>query len=88
MYIHIYRRHRVVPARCFIFSSAGHYNFNEMDTAFDALPTNRPPNRVSMSVPIVLPCTGFTKDALESSGKKSAALVTKVCRPDPTPPDP
>lgn len=49
-----------------------------METAFDALPTHRPPNRVSMSVPIVLPCTGFTKESLESSGKTSAALVTKV----------
>ncbi|CAM9315825.1 unnamed protein product [Ectocarpus sp. 13 AM-2016] len=58
-------------------NTTGHYNFNEMDTAFDALPTHRPPNRVSMSVPIVLPCTGFTKESLESSGMTSAALVTK-----------
>lgn len=62
------------------FYLSGHYNFNEMDTAFDSLPTHRPPNRVSMSVPIVLPCTGFTKETLESSDQKSAALVTKVGR--------
>eukprot|EP00903_Cladosiphon_okamuranus_P011445 g10782.t1 len=58
-------------------NTTGHHDFNELETAFDALPTHRPPNRVSMSVPIVLPCTGFTKESLESSGKTSAALVTK-----------
>lgn len=67
-------RYRINPPVGF----KGHYHFNEMDTAFDALPAHRPPNRVSMSVPIVLPCTGFTKKDLEFSGKRSAALVTKV----------
>ncbi|CAN0354694.1 unnamed protein product, partial [Discosporangium mesarthrocarpum] len=55
----------------------GHYAFNERATAFNSLPTHRPPDRVSMSVPIVLPCTGFTKAALEGSRASSAALVTK-----------
>jgi hypothetical protein len=32
---------------------------------------------VSISVPIVLPATGYTKDAIESSGKKAVALVDK-----------
>jgi 3'-phosphoadenosine 5'-phosphosulfate synthase len=36
-----------------------------------------PPKRVSMSVPIVLPCTGYTKDAIEKSKKKSVVLVNK-----------
>ena len=66
----------------FVGVSSGHRDFNEEGTAFDALPTHRPPNRVSMSVPIVLPCTGFTKESLEASGMTSAALVTKV-RTDP-----
>lgn len=38
---------------------------------------NVPPKRVSMSVPIVLPCTSYTKDMIESSGKKAVALVSK-----------
>lgn len=49
---------------------------NEQQTNFDGF-TTVPPKRVSMSVPIVLPCTDFTKAAIEGSGKKSVALVTK-----------
>lgn len=64
-----------------ILGKTGHYMFNEMHTAFDSLPEHRAPNRVSMSVPIILPCTDFTKTSLEFSGKTSAALVTKVCGP-------
>lgn len=40
-----------------------------------------PPKRVSMSVPIVLPCTDFTKEAIESSGKKAVALFNKHGKP-------
>ena len=36
-----------------------------------------PPKRVSMSVPIVLPCTDYTKSAIESSGKTAVTLVGK-----------
>ena len=36
-----------------------------------------PPKRVSMSVPIVLPCTAYTKEDIESSGKSAVALVGK-----------
>mmetsp|Transcript_4405 Transcript_4405/g.4414 ORF Transcript_4405/g.4414 Transcript_4405/m.4414 type:complete len:1042 (-) Transcript_4405:328-3453(-) len=36
-----------------------------------------PPKRVSMSVPIVLPCTDYTKAAIESSGKTAVTLVGK-----------
>ena len=39
--------------------------------------TKIPPKRVSMSVPIVLPASGYTKDAIEKSGKKAVALVSK-----------
>lgn len=76
---HAHRPRGIIPVALPIpIPLSGHLNFNEMDTAFDALPTHRPPNRVSMSVPIVLPCTGFTKESLESSGMTSAALATKV----------
>lgn len=41
--------------------------------------TPRPaPDRVSMSVPITLSCTSYTKDAIESSGKRAVALVTQM----------
>jgi len=36
-----------------------------------------PPKRVSMSVPIVLPCTAYTKNAIEMSGKTAVTLVGK-----------
>lgn len=36
-----------------------------------------PPKRVSMSVPIVLPITAYTKAAIDHSGKKAVALVNK-----------
>ena len=39
------------------------------------LPSAR--ERVSISVPIVLPATGYTKAAIEASGKKAVALVDK-----------
>lgn len=54
----------------------GSKGMNEQQTDFLDFKTV-PPKRVSMSVPIVLPCTDFTKDMIESSGKKSVALVTK-----------
>jgi 3'-phosphoadenosine 5'-phosphosulfate synthase len=44
-------------------------DFNKFDS--------HPPERVSMSVPIVLPATDFTKREIESSGKNAVALVTK-----------
>lgn len=40
-----------------------------------------PPKRVSMSVPIVLPITAYTKDMIESSGKKAVALYNKHGEP-------
>lgn len=38
---------------------------------------NIPPKRVSMSVPITLPCTDYTKEMIETSGKKSITLTNK-----------
>lgn len=36
-----------------------------------------PPKRVSMSIPIVLPITGYTKANIENSGKSAVALSSK-----------
>jgi 3'-phosphoadenosine 5'-phosphosulfate synthase len=54
----------------------GSKGINEAQTDFNDFKTV-PPKRVSMSVPIVLPCTAYTKAAIESSGKKAVALVNK-----------
>jgi 3'-phosphoadenosine 5'-phosphosulfate synthase len=50
---------------------------NEMPTDFLDFDRTVPPKRVSMSVPIVLPCTAYTKAGIEKSGKKAVALVNK-----------
>lgn len=49
---------------------------NEMKTDFLDFKTV-PPKRVSMSVPIVLPITAYTKAAIESGGKNAVALYNK-----------
>jgi 3'-phosphoadenosine 5'-phosphosulfate synthase len=54
----------------------GSKNFNEMQTNFLDFKTV-PPKRVSMSVPIVLPITDYTKAEIENSGKKAVALYNK-----------
>lgn len=54
----------------------GSKGMNEMQTDFLDFKTV-PPKRVSMSVPITLSCTAYTKQAIESSGKKAVALVNK-----------
>lgn len=58
------------------FNITGSKALNEMQTNFLDFKTV-PPKRVSMSVPIVLPITAFTKRAIESSGKSAVALVNK-----------
>lgn len=58
------------------FNLTGSKAFNEMQTNFLDFKTV-PPKRVSMSVPIVLPITAFTKAQIEKSGKKAVALVSK-----------
>jgi 3'-phosphoadenosine 5'-phosphosulfate synthase len=58
------------------FNITGSKNFNEMKTNFLDFKTV-PPKRVSMSVPIVLPITAYTKRAIELSGKNSVALYNK-----------
>ena len=54
----------------------GSKSLNEVQTNFLDFKTV-PPKRVSMSVPITLPCTDYTKNAIESSGKKAVALMNK-----------
>lgn len=58
------------------FNITGSKAINEMQTNFLDFKTV-PPKRVSMSVPIVLPITGYTKAAIESSGKLSVTLMNK-----------
>jgi 3'-phosphoadenosine 5'-phosphosulfate synthase len=60
------------------FNITGQKMRHEMQTDFNNFAEHQAPNRVSMSVPITLPCTSFTKDAIEKSGKKAIALVTQL----------
>jgi 3'-phosphoadenosine 5'-phosphosulfate synthase len=53
---------------------------NEMKTNFLDFKTV-PPKRVSMSVPIVLPITAYTKELIESSGKLAVTLMGKHGQP-------
>ena len=54
----------------------GSKGLNEMKTDFLDF-KSVPPKRVSMSVPITLPCTAYTKHAIESSTKNAVSLVNK-----------
>ena len=47
-------------------------------TEFANFNPHQPPQRVSMSVPITLSCTAFTKTLIEESGKNAVALVTQM----------
>ena len=58
------------------FNLTGNANRLEMQTDFSHFPEHLPPNRVSMSVPITLSCTSFTRDAIQ--GSHSVALVTQM----------
>ncbi len=59
------------------FNITGNGAANEVKTNFLDFDRTAPPKRVSMSVPIVLPCTSYTKAAIENSGKKAVSLVNK-----------
>lgn len=50
----------------------------EKKTDFGNFPEHMPPNRVSMSLPITLSCTTYTKEAIEKSEKRDVALVTQM----------
>lgn len=58
------------------YNLTGSKYLNEVQTDFLNF-KSVPPKRVSMSVPIVLPCTDYTKANIEASDKKAVALVNK-----------
>lgn len=47
-------------------------------TNFETFKPFRPPDRVSMPIPITLSCTSYTKDAIESSPHGAVALTTQM----------
>ncbi len=58
-------------------NTTGYVNLYDEPSELSSVPDYQPPLRASMSVPIVLPCTDFTKRLIESSNKNSVALATK-----------
>ena len=60
------------------FNVTGNANRHEMKTDFANFKEHQAPQRVSMSVPITLSCTSYTKDAVEKSAKRDVALVTQM----------
>lgn len=55
-------------------NATGHKGVLEQPTEWNAYKTRQ---RVSMSIPIVLPISEYTKYGVEKSGKQSVALTTK-----------
>jgi len=60
------------------FNLTGNGGRLERRTDLEHFPDHQPPQRVSMSIPITLSCTSFTKSAIESSNKTAVALVTQM----------
>lgn len=62
------------------FNITGNKDRIHSKTQFSNFPETLPPNRISMSVPITLSITSFTKDLIEkySSGAEAVALVTQM----------
>ncbi|KAI2502520.1 PUA-like domain [Fragilaria crotonensis] len=60
------------------FNLTGNVDRLESQTDFAHFSPHPPPMRVSMSLPITLACTSFTKDTIEASGKAAVALVTTM----------
>jgi len=60
------------------FNLTGNIGRHERKTDFANFPDRQAPGRVSMSVPITLSCTSFTKDAIEASDGSAVALVTQM----------
>ncbi|KAL7571258.1 hypothetical protein ACA910_008913 [Epithemia clementina (nom. ined.)] len=58
------------------FNLTGNVNRLERQTDFSHFPEALPPKRVSMSIPITLSCTSFTRDAID--GSNAVALVTQM----------
>ena len=55
----------------------GHFKYGEQKTEFQDVMTLQPPKRVSMSVPITLAITDYTKMLIERSKKRAVTLVNK-----------
>lgn len=62
------------------FNLTDNQNVHSDPTEFDNFKQYRPPKRVSMSVPITLSCTAYTKAAIESSSHDAVALTTQMGR--------
>lgn len=60
------------------FNLTGNVGRHETRTDFAHFSDRQAPDRVSMSVPITLSCTSFTKEAIEKSDKKAVTLVTQM----------
>jgi len=60
------------------FNLTGNALRHETQTDFANFADRQAPQRVSMSVPITLSCSSFTKAAIESSDKRAVALVTQM----------
>ena len=60
------------------FNMTGNSLLHESQTEWDQYTDRQPPTRVSMSVPITLACTEFTKRQIEASSKGAVALVTQM----------
>lgn len=60
------------------FNLTGNAMRHETKTDFQNFSERQPPTRVSMSLPITLSCTDFTKQNIEESGKRDVALVTNM----------
>ena len=60
------------------FNLTSNGDIHTSTTNFENFNDVRPPDRVSMSVPITLSCTAYTKSAIESSSADAVALTTQM----------
>mmetsp|Transcript_11924 Transcript_11924/g.24328 ORF Transcript_11924/g.24328 Transcript_11924/m.24328 type:complete len:1101 (-) Transcript_11924:370-3672(-) len=60
------------------FNLTDNKDIHTSTTNFEHFKPYRPPHRVSMSVPITLACTSYTKTAIESSPHNAVALTTQM----------
>ncbi|KAL7468904.1 hypothetical protein ACHAXS_010097 [Conticribra weissflogii] len=60
------------------FNLTDNKDIHTSTTNFEHFKPYRPPQRVSMSVPITLACTSYTKKAIESSPHNAVALTTQM----------
>ena len=60
------------------FNLTGNVDRLERTTDFANFPPHAPPTRVSMSLPITLSLTSYTKERIEESGASAVALVTRM----------